>query len=129
MRNCSVVGQLGLVFILTFATILTVAAVASIFHLWYPAVPVAAALALGAVVAPPDPVAVSALADRLGLPRRLMSVLEGEGLFNDVTAVVLYNVAVQAGSSSPRCSRPPVRTGRGCSAVRASSSPSWWACA
>ncbi|MBU3065951.1 Na+/H+ antiporter [Nocardia sp. NEAU-G5] len=74
----------------------TAVAVAVIFHLWYPAVPVAAALVLGAVVAPPDPVAVSALAERLGLPRRLMSVLEGEGLFNDVTAIVLYNVAVQA---------------------------------
>ncbi|MBY8860796.1 Na+/H+ antiporter [Nocardia sp. CA2R105] len=74
----------------------TAAAVAAVFHLWYPSIPVAAALALGAVVAPPDPVAVSALADRLGLPRRLMSVLEGEGLFNDVTAIVLYNVAIQA---------------------------------
>ncbi len=76
--------------------IATAAAVAVIFHVWYPAVPVAAAFVLGAVVAPPDPVAVSALADRLGLPRRLMSVLEGEGLFNDVTAIVLYNVAVSA---------------------------------
>ncbi|MGW0057555.1 cation:proton antiporter domain-containing protein [Nocardia nova] len=54
------------------------------------------AFALGAVVAPPDPVAVSAMANRLGLPRRLVAVLEGEGLFNDVTAVVIYDVAVQA---------------------------------
>lgn len=76
--------------------IATAAAVAAVFHLWYPALPLGTAFALGAVVAPPDPVAVSALADRLGLPRRLVSVLEGEGLFNDVTAVVLYNVAVQA---------------------------------
>ncbi|RDI44675.1 Na+/H+ antiporter [Nocardia mexicana] len=74
----------------------TAVAVAAVFHAWYPALPLGAALALGALVAPPDPVAVSALADRLGLPRRLVSVLEGEGLFNDVTAVVLYNVAVQA---------------------------------
>ncbi|MBB5911146.1 CPA1 family monovalent cation:H+ antiporter [Nocardia transvalensis] len=76
--------------------IATAVAVAAVFHLWYPALPLGAALALGAVVAPPDPVAVSAMADRLGLPRRLISVLEGEGLFNDVTAVVLYEVAVQA---------------------------------
>ncbi|NKY53285.1 Na+/H+ antiporter [Nocardia vermiculata] len=74
----------------------TAAAVAAIFHLWYPALPLGAAFALGAVVAPPDPVAVGAMADRLGLPRRLVSVLEGEGLFNDVTAVVLYDVAVEA---------------------------------
>ncbi|MQY25209.1 Na+/H+ antiporter [Nocardia aurantia] len=74
----------------------TAVAVAVVFHLWYPAVPVASALVLGAVVAPPDPVAVSAMAGRLGLPRRLLSVLDGEGLFNDVTAVVIYDVAVQA---------------------------------
>ncbi|MBF6277375.1 MULTISPECIES: Na+/H+ antiporter [Nocardia] len=74
----------------------TAAAVAAIFHLWYPALPVGTAFALGAVVAPPDPVAVSAMANRLGLPRRLVAVLEGEGLFNDVTAVVIYDVAVQA---------------------------------
>ncbi|MBF6175106.1 Na+/H+ antiporter [Nocardia blacklockiae] len=76
--------------------IATAVAVAAVFHAWYPAVPLATAVALGAVVAPPDPVAASAVADRLGLPRRLVAVLEGEGLFNDVTAVVLYNVAVQA---------------------------------
>ncbi|MCX4094849.1 Na+/H+ antiporter [Nocardia sp. alder85J] len=76
--------------------IATAVAVAVVFHLWYPAVPLASAFVLGAVVAPPDPVAVSAMANRLGLPRRLVSVLEGEGLFNDVTAVVIYDVAVQA---------------------------------
>ncbi|MCM6774351.1 Na+/H+ antiporter [Nocardia sp. CDC159] len=76
--------------------IATAAAVAAVFHAWYPGLPLAAAFALGAVVAPPDPVAVSAMATRLGLPRRLVAMLEGEGLFNDVTAVVLYNVAVQA---------------------------------
>ncbi|BEK94773.1 Na+/H+ antiporter [Nocardia seriolae] len=76
--------------------IVTTAAVAWAFHLWYPAVPIGAAVALGALVAPPDPVAVSALAGRLGLPRRLVAVLEGEGLFNDVTAIVLYTAAVTA---------------------------------
>lgn len=69
---------------------------AIVFHAIYPAVPLAAALVLGSVVAPPDPVAFSAVAQRLGLPHRLIAVLEGEGLFNDVTAVVLYNVAVHA---------------------------------
>ncbi|WP_067813416.1 Na+/H+ antiporter [Nocardia inohanensis] len=76
--------------------VVTAAAVAVVFHAWYPAIPLAAAVALGAVVAPPDPVAVSALAGKLGLPRRLVAVLEGEGLFNDVTAIVVYSAAVQA---------------------------------
>ncbi|MEU0541297.1 Na+/H+ antiporter [Nocardia sp. NPDC005978] len=76
--------------------IVTTVVVAFAFHAWYPSVPIGAALVLGAVVAPPDPVAVSALAGRLGLPRRLVAVLEGEGLFNDVTAIVIYSVALQA---------------------------------
>ncbi|MET9486719.1 Na+/H+ antiporter [Nocardia sp. NPDC006630] len=74
----------------------TAVAVALVFRAWYPAVPIGAALALGALVAPPDPVAVSALAGKLGLPRRLVAVLEGEGLFNDVTAIVIYAAAIQA---------------------------------
>ncbi len=76
--------------------VVTTIAVAWAFHPWYPAIPIGAALALGALVAPPDPVAISALAGKLGLPRRLVSVLEGEGLFNDLTAIVLYSVAIQA---------------------------------
>lgn len=51
---------------------------------------------LGAVVAPPDPVAATAVARRLRLPQRLVTVLEGEGMFNDATALVLYGVAVSA---------------------------------
>ncbi|KZM75225.1 cation:proton antiporter [Nocardia terpenica] len=74
----------------------TACAVAAVMYAWHPAIPLAAAVALGALVAPPDPVAVAALAGRLGLPRRLVAALEGEGLFNDVTAVVVYTVAVQA---------------------------------
>ncbi len=64
-----------------------------------PGLPIAAAVALGALVAPPDPVAASAVAGSLGLPRRLVSILEGEGLFNDVTAIVLYHVAIAAAVS------------------------------
>jgi CPA1 family monovalent cation:H+ antiporter len=51
---------------------------------------------LGAIVAPPDTVAPLAIARRLGLPRRLLVVLEGEGLANDATALVLYRFAVAA---------------------------------
>ncbi|MFF4352345.1 Na+/H+ antiporter [Streptomyces sp. NPDC001530] len=87
----------ALVFVTTFA----VAAVASAI---VPGLPIAAAVALGALVAPPDPVAATAVAGQLGLPRRLVSILEGEGLFNDVTAIVMYHVAIAAavsGSFSP----------------------------
>lgn len=53
-----------------------------------------AAWVLGAVVAPPDPVAASAVARRLRLPDRVVTVLEGEGMFNDAAALVLYGLAV-----------------------------------
>ncbi len=54
------------------------------------------AFLLGAIVAPPDVVAPLAIARRLGLPRRLLVVLEGEGLANDATALILYRFAVLA---------------------------------
>ncbi len=56
----------------------------------------AAGFVLGAIIAPPDVVAPLAIARRLGLPRRLMVVLEGEGLANDATALILYRFAVVA---------------------------------
>ena len=56
----------------------------------------ATAFVLGAIVAPPDVVAPLAIARRLGLPRRLLVVLEGEGLANDATALILYRFAVLA---------------------------------
>jgi len=58
--------------------------------------PWAVGFLLGAIVAPPDVVAPLAIARRLGLPRRLVVVLEGEGLVNDATALVLYRFAVAA---------------------------------
>lgn len=54
------------------------------------------ALALGAVVAPPDAVAATAVARRIGLPRRIVTVLEGESLVNDATALVALRTAVAA---------------------------------
>lgn len=59
-------------------------------------VPWAVAAVLGAVVAPPDPVAATAVAGRLHLPSRLVTILEGEGQFNDATALVLYQLSVMA---------------------------------
>jgi CPA1 family monovalent cation:H+ antiporter len=81
---------------LVFVTMIAVAATASAV---VPGLPIAAAVALGALVAPPDPIAATAVAGQLGLPRRLVSILEGEGLFNDVTAITLYHVAIAAAVS------------------------------
>ena len=55
-----------------------------------------AAWVLGAVVSPPDPVAATAVARRLNFPHRLVTLLEGEGMFNDATALVMYAAAVAA---------------------------------
>ncbi len=59
----------------------------------------AAAFTLGAIVGPTDPVAATAIARRLGVPRRLVSVLEGEALVNDATALVAYRIAITAATS------------------------------
>ncbi len=53
------------------------------------------AFVLGAIVSPTDPVAATAIAERLGVPRRIVTVLEGESLINDGTALVLYQMAVR----------------------------------
>ena len=63
---------------------------------WLLPVPFAAAFALGAVVAPPDAVAATAIARRIGLPRRVVTVLEGESLVNDATALVCLRTATAA---------------------------------
>lgn len=62
-----------------------------------PGLPPSAALALAAVIAPPDAVAAVAIGRSLGLPRRVMTVLGGESLFNDATALTALRVAVGAG--------------------------------
>ncbi|WP_426561733.1 Na+/H+ antiporter [Angustibacter sp. McL0619] len=75
----------------TLFTTVVVALVA--FWVIPPPFSVAAAFALGAVVAPPDAVAASAIARRVGMPRRVVSILEGESLVNDATALVALNTA------------------------------------
>ena len=85
------------IFLLAVALVfVTTAAVAAVANAIVPGCRSPPAVVLGALVAPPDPVAATAVAGSLGLPRRLVSILEGEGLFNDVTAIVLYNVAIAA---------------------------------
>src|SRR5512146_705593 len=71
----------------------TMTVVAFVAHALAPALPWAAAFTLGAIVAPPDTVAAKAIADTLRLPRRLVSILGGEGLVNDATALVAFQVA------------------------------------
>ena len=63
-------------------------------------VPLAAAVAVGAVVAPPDAVAATAVARRVGMPRRIVTILEGESLFNDATALVALRTAIAASAGS-----------------------------
>ncbi len=76
--------------------LVTAFAVGFAVHLILPAVPFAATLALGAVVAPPDAVSATAIARRIGLPRRTVAILEGESLVNDATALALFSVAIGA---------------------------------
>jgi Na+/H+ antiporter len=61
-----------------------------------PGLPLAEAFALGAIVGPPDAVAAISIGRRVGLPARLQTIIEGEGLLNDATALVIYRVAVAA---------------------------------
>jgi monovalent cation/hydrogen antiporter len=72
----------------------TAVVVAGVAH-WAVGLPWAAAFVLGAIVSPTDPVAATAIAERLGVPRRIVTLLEGESLINDGTALVLYGVTVR----------------------------------
>ncbi|MGI5130712.1 cation:proton antiporter [Pseudonocardia sp. CA-107938] len=74
----------------------TTATVAGAAWLLVPGIGITAAVALGAMVAPPDPVAVEAVAGPVRIPRRLITVLQAEGLFNDATALVVFQAAVLA---------------------------------
>ena len=83
--------------LLAFGLVLTTTvAVAAVVSALVPGIPFAAAVALGAIVSPPDAIAATAVAQRLGLPRRLVTILEGESLVNDATALVTYRLAVAA---------------------------------
>jgi monovalent cation/hydrogen antiporter len=75
---------------------LTTAAVAVVAHMIIPGMPWAAAVALGAIVAPPDAVAATAVLRQLRPPQRLLTILEGESLLNDASALLIYRLAVGA---------------------------------
>jgi Na+/H+ antiporter len=74
----------------------TMCTVALVIKALVPDMPWAAAFTLGAIVAPTDPVAATAIARRMSVPRRVVSVIEGESLINDGTALVAYRTAVAA---------------------------------
>jgi CPA1 family monovalent cation:H+ antiporter len=74
----------------------TTLAIGWVAHTIIPGMSWAAAFCLGAIVSPPDAVAATAVLQRLGVPRRIITVLEGESLVNDASALVLYRAAVAA---------------------------------
>lgn len=76
--------------------IATTLAVGAAFKLLVPEVPWAVAFVLGAIVSPPDAVAATAILSRLNIPRRIVTILEGESLVNDASGLVLYKFAVAA---------------------------------
>jgi CPA1 family monovalent cation:H+ antiporter len=83
----------GLAVVLVLVTTVVIGYVA---YLLIPDLPLTSALILGAVIAPPDAVAAVSIGRRLGLPRRMMTVLSGESLVNDATALTAYKVAIAA---------------------------------
>jgi CPA1 family monovalent cation:H+ antiporter len=90
-RNFTPIATLAIGLVLA-----TTAAVAIAARSLFPGLPWPVAVALGAIVSPPDAVAASAIVTRLPVPRRLVAILEGESLVNDASALVLYRTAVAA---------------------------------
>jgi CPA1 family monovalent cation:H+ antiporter len=78
--------------------VFTTVGVGWLVHTMLPGLDWWASLAIGAVVAPPDAVAATSIGRRIGLPRRIVTILEGESLFNDATALVALRTAVAAGA-------------------------------
>jgi monovalent cation/hydrogen antiporter len=76
--------------------LVTMVAVAAVAHALVEGMSWPAAFALGAIVSPTDPLAATAIGRRLGVPRRTITLLEGESLVNDATALVAYRIAVAA---------------------------------
>ncbi|SIR65643.1 Na+/H+ antiporter [Williamsia sterculiae] len=90
-RNARAIGLLAIGL-----PLFTTLAVALVAHWVVPDLPWAAAFVLGAVVAPPDAVSAQAIGRRLGLPRRITTLLGGESLLNDATSLTAYRLALAA---------------------------------
>ena len=93
-KNLRVVISLSIGLVLATALLVGVG-----LDLFVPGVGLAAGIALGAAVSPTDPVAALAVGGRVGLPARLITIIEGEGLLNDATALTTLSVAVTAATS------------------------------
>ena len=90
-ENLRAIGMLALGLV-----VLTTLVVGWVAHWMIPGLPWAAAFALGAIVSPTDAVAATSITKSLGVPRRIVTILEGESLVNDATGLVIYRVAVAA---------------------------------
>jgi len=90
-RNIGPISALSVVLV-----ILSALTIGALLHLVVPQIPFAAAVALGAVVAPTDAVAATSIGKRMGMPPRLVTILEGESLVNDATSLVLLRTALAA---------------------------------
>jgi monovalent cation/hydrogen antiporter len=90
-RNIDKIGTLAVGLV-----IVTTAVIAVVARKMFPDMPWAVAVALGAIISPPDAVAATAIVSRLRVPPRVITVLEGESLVNDASALVLYRTAVAA---------------------------------
>lgn len=93
-RHALPIASLALV-----AVLLTTAAVAMLGQA-VAGLPLAAAIALGAIVAPPDAAAAAAVLSQFRPPRRLLAVLQGESLLNDATAIIVYRLAIASAAGS-----------------------------
>lgn len=92
-RNFGLILWLSVVLVVVSALVVGV-----VVHWLFPQIPLPLGIALGAVLGPTDAVAATAIGKRLGLPPRLLTVLEGESLFNDATALVGLRTALAAGA-------------------------------
>lgn len=90
-RNIGPISALSVVLVIISAVV-----IGWLLHLVVPAIPLPAAIALGAVVAPTDAVAATSIGKRVGMPPRLVTILEGESLVNDATSLVLLRTALAA---------------------------------
>lgn len=91
-------------------TLVTIAVAAVVLHAVFPDLGWAVPIAFGAVIAPPDPVAATSILQRLGAPRRLVTILEGEGLINDGVALTVFGLAVEGVGAPFSIGHASVRT-------------------
>lgn len=106
---------------------MTTIAVAIVAHALAPALPWAAAIALGAIVAPPDAAAATAILKSTPVPHRLRQILEGESLLNDATALLAFRVAMAAamGASVGIVETAPMLVGVAIGSVLAGAALAW----